>query len=93
MWANITLLPLVEKKISRWRHREQATALVYNELILIVDNGRRKEMTSIIKLTVLSGAYDEGPLCYLLQVDEFRFLLDCGWNETFSADLIEPVKK
>ena len=40
-----------------------------------------------------NGAYDEGPLCYLLQVDEFRFLLDCGWNETFSADLIEPVKK
>ena len=50
-------------------------------------------MTSIIKLTVLSGAYDEGPLCYLLQVDEFRFLLDCGWNETFSAEVIEPVKK
>ncbi|KAK2553094.1 Cleavage and polyadenylation specificity factor subunit 2 [Acropora cervicornis] len=50
-------------------------------------------MTSIIKLTVLSGAYDEGPLCYLLQVDEFRFLLDCGWDETFSEDVIEPVKK
>ena len=52
-----------------------------------------REMTSIIKLTVLSGAYDEGPLCYLLQVDEFRFLLDCGWDETFSEDVIEPVKK
>ena len=56
-WANITLLPLVEKKNSRWRHREQSTALVYTEQILIVDKGRRKEMTSIIKLTVLSGAY------------------------------------
>ena len=50
-------------------------------------------MTSIIKLSVLSGAYDEGPLCYLLQVDEFRFLLDCGWNETFNAEIIEPIKK
>lgn len=50
-------------------------------------------MTSIIKLTVLSGAYDEGPLCYLLQVDEFRFLLDCGWNESFSAEIMEPIKK
>jgi len=50
-------------------------------------------MTSIIKLTVLSGAYDEGPLCYLLQVDEFRFLLDCGWNESFSAEMMEPIKK
>ena len=50
-------------------------------------------MTSIIKLSVLSGAYDEGPLCYLLQVDEFRFLLDCGWNESFNAEIIEPIKK
>lgn len=54
---------------------------------------REITMTSIIKLTVLSGAYDEGPLCYLLQVDEFRFLLDCGWNEAFSPEVIEPVKK
>ena len=50
-------------------------------------------MTSIIKLSVLSGAYDEGPLCYLLQVDEFRFLLDCGWNESFNAEIVEPIKK
>eukprot|EP00731_Ephydatia_muelleri_P028304 Em0019g1177a len=50
-------------------------------------------MTSIIKFTVLSGAHDEGPPCYLLQVDEFRFLIDCGWNETFNMDVIENVKR
>lgn len=50
-------------------------------------------MTSIIKLTVLSGAYNDGPLCYLLQVDEFRFLLDCGWDEGLSPEIMECIKK
>lgn len=41
-------------------------------------------MTSIIKLEVLSGAGKAfSPPAYLLQVDEFRFLLDCGcdWSD------------
>lgn len=50
-------------------------------------------MTSIIKLQPLSGAHDEGPPCYLLQVDEFRFLLDCGWDEDFSAAVIKEIKR
>ncbi|XP_028396324.1 LOW QUALITY PROTEIN: cleavage and polyadenylation specificity factor subunit 2-like [Dendronephthya gigantea] len=50
-------------------------------------------MTSIIKLTVLSGGQDETPLAYLLQVDEFRFLLDCGWDESVSGKAIEPIKR
>ncbi|EDO46395.1 predicted protein [Nematostella vectensis] len=50
-------------------------------------------MTSIIKLNVLSGAHDEAPLCYLLQVDEFRFLLDCGWNETLDMEIMESIKR
>ncbi|XP_063079658.1 cleavage and polyadenylation specificity factor subunit 2 [Engraulis encrasicolus] len=50
-------------------------------------------MTSIIKLTALSGVQEESALCYLLQVDEFRFLLDCGWDETFSMDTIDVLKR
>ncbi|POI28337.1 hypothetical protein CIB84_007914 [Bambusicola thoracicus] len=50
-------------------------------------------MTSIIKLTTLSGVQEESALCYLLQVDEFRFLLDCGWDENFSMDIIDSLKK
>ncbi|XP_077995100.1 cleavage and polyadenylation specificity factor subunit 2-like [Glandiceps talaboti] len=51
-------------------------------------------MTSIIKLTALSGAHDEGPLCYLLQVDEFKFLLDCGWDENFTMNkYMETLKR
>ncbi|MEE6494366.1 hypothetical protein FKM82_017112 [Ascaphus truei] len=50
-------------------------------------------MTSIIKLTTLSGAQEESAVCYLLQVDEFRFLLDCGWDENFSMDIIDSLRK
>ncbi|XP_071832554.1 cleavage and polyadenylation specificity factor subunit 2-like isoform X1 [Apostichopus japonicus] len=49
-------------------------------------------MTSIIKVTPLSGVHDEKPPCYMLQVDEFRFLLDCGWTEDFSMDAIDNIK-
>ncbi|ESO87744.1 hypothetical protein LOTGIDRAFT_219936 [Lottia gigantea] len=50
-------------------------------------------MTSIIKLHVFSGANDESPPCYLLQVDEFRFLLDCGWNENFDMSMLKELKR
>lgn len=50
-------------------------------------------MTSIIKVHTLSGAMDESPPCYILQVDEFRFLLDCGWDEKFDQDFIKELKK
>jgi cleavage and polyadenylation specificity factor subunit 2 len=51
-------------------------------------------MASIIKLQVITGAYTEGgALGYLLQTDDFRFLLDCGWDESFSMDIIEEYKR
>ncbi|XP_035228825.1 cleavage and polyadenylation specificity factor subunit 2-like, partial [Stegodyphus dumicola] len=50
-------------------------------------------MTSIIKLLPLSGVYSEDPHCYILQVDEFRFLLDCGWDENFNMTHIKELKK
>lgn len=50
-------------------------------------------MTSIIKFTALSGASSDGPPCYLLQVDDYYFLLDCGWDEFFSDQIIENIKK
>ncbi|KAM3727853.1 putative cleavage and polyadenylation specificity factor subunit [Dirofilaria immitis] len=50
-------------------------------------------MTSIIKLEALSGVQDDGPLCYLLQVDQVYFLLDCGWDERFDMAYMEAVKR
>ncbi|EFN82620.1 Probable cleavage and polyadenylation specificity factor subunit 2 [Harpegnathos saltator] len=50
-------------------------------------------MTSIIKLHAISGAMDESPPCYILQVDELRILLDCGWDENFDQDFIKELKR
>lgn len=50
-------------------------------------------MTSIIKLQALSGVMDESPPCYILQVDEVRILLDCGWDEKFNMDFIKELKR
>ncbi|XP_021378418.1 cleavage and polyadenylation specificity factor subunit 2-like [Mizuhopecten yessoensis] len=50
-------------------------------------------MTSIVKLQAFSGAHNESPPCYMLQVDEFRFLLDCGWDEDFNLDFIKELKR
>ncbi|MCO5554497.1 hypothetical protein L7F22_008026 [Adiantum nelumboides] len=48
-------------------------------------------MGTRVQLTPLSGAYSEGPLCYLLDVDDFRFLLDCGWDDLFNVDSLQPL--
>ncbi|CAL1299591.1 unnamed protein product [Larinioides sclopetarius] len=50
-------------------------------------------MTSIIKLLPISGVHGEDPHCYILQVDEFKFLLDCGWDENFNMAHIKELKK
>ncbi|CAF1052808.1 unnamed protein product [Brachionus calyciflorus] len=50
-------------------------------------------MSSIIKFKALSGAYEDGPLCYMLQIDEYKFLLDCGWNEKCSVEILEKYKQ
>ncbi|XP_046656106.1 probable cleavage and polyadenylation specificity factor subunit 2 isoform X2 [Daphnia pulicaria] len=50
-------------------------------------------MTSIIKFCALSGALDDSPHSYLLKVDDFTFLLDCGWDEKCSEGFIHELKK
>jgi len=50
-------------------------------------------MTSIIRLTPLSGGGDESPHCYLLEVDGFNFLLDIGWDEKFSPSFMSTLAR
>ncbi|KIH66261.1 metallo-beta-lactamase domain protein [Ancylostoma duodenale] len=50
------------------------------------------QMSSVVKLEALSGVKDEGPLCYLLQIEETFLLLDCGWDEKFDMAYIESIK-
>eukprot|EP00937_MAST-01D_sp_MAST-1D-sp2_P003323 g3323.t1 len=46
-----------------------------------------------ITFQALYGVMDDGPVCYLLEVDEVRILLDCGWDERFDEALLEPLRR
>ena len=50
-------------------------------------------MTSYIKFTPLLGAKNHDPLCYLLELDDAKILLDCGWSEDVSVESLTNVKK
>ena len=51
-------------------------------------------MTSIVRLCPLSGGCNsESPHCYILEVDQFTFLLDIGWDSKFSNEVINELKK
>jgi cleavage and polyadenylation specificity factor subunit 2 len=53
-------------------------------------------MTSIIRMTPISGGGGEegqGPHCYLLNVDGFHILLDCGWDSKFSMKHMQVYTK
>lgn len=50
-------------------------------------------MTSYIKFTPISGAKNEDPLCYLLEIDEVKILLDCGWSDSFDVQDLANLKK
>eukprot|EP00028_Trichosphaerium_sp_Am-I-7-wt_P006019 CAMPEP_0168537780 /NCGR_PEP_ID=MMETSP0405-20121227/20612_1 /TAXON_ID=498012 /ORGANISM="Trichosphaerium sp, Strain Am-I-7 wt" /LENGTH=163 /DNA_ID=CAMNT_0008566569 /DNA_START=33 /DNA_END=521 /DNA_ORIENTATION=+ len=46
---------------------------------------------SQIKFSPILGAQDEGPLSYLLEIDNYRILLDCGWDYNFNVEDIEHL--
>lgn len=51
------------------------------------------KMNSIVKIHAISGVYDESPHCYLLQIDEFKILLDLGWDEFFNPKPIKDMRR
>ncbi|KAK7074959.1 cleavage and polyadenylation specificity factor subunit 2 [Halocaridina rubra] len=50
-------------------------------------------MTSIVKFEGVWGVGEETPHCYLLTVDDFTFLLDCGWDEKFDKNYVDRLAK
>jgi cleavage and polyadenylation specificity factor subunit 2 len=46
-----------------------------------------------VKFQSLSGIGDESPHCYILQIDDFKFLLDCGWDERNSTKIIDNLRR
>eukprot|EP00741_Cyanophora_paradoxa_P019483 tig00021127_g18808.t1 len=50
-------------------------------------------MASVQFTPLTGGALSEQPLAYLLEIDDFCILLDCGWNDEFDPKMLEPLKK
>ncbi|KAK4350851.1 hypothetical protein RND71_030164 [Anisodus tanguticus] len=48
-------------------------------------------MGTSVQVTPLCGVYNENPLSYLVSIDGFNFLIDCGWNDQFDTSLLEPL--
>ncbi|KAF9433404.1 cleavage and polyadenylation specificity factor subunit 2 [Entomortierella beljakovae] len=49
--------------------------------------------SNYIRFTALSGAKSESALCYLLEIDEAKILLDCGWNDAFDVDDLKQLRR
>ncbi|XP_058205943.1 cleavage and polyadenylation specificity factor subunit 2 [Rhododendron vialii] len=50
-------------------------------------------MGTSVQVKPLCGVYNENPLCYLVSVDGFNFLVDCGWNDHFDPSLLQPLSR
>ncbi|XP_027110294.1 cleavage and polyadenylation specificity factor subunit 2 isoform X1 [Coffea eugenioides] len=50
-------------------------------------------MGTSVQVKPLCGVYNENPLAYLVSVDGFNFLVDCGWNDHFDTSLLEPLSR
>ncbi|TQD82980.1 hypothetical protein C1H46_031490 [Malus baccata] len=47
-------------------------------------------MGTSVQVTPLCGVYNENPLSYLVSIDGFNFLIDCGWNDHFDPPSFNP---
>ncbi|THG15525.1 hypothetical protein TEA_012046 [Camellia sinensis var. sinensis] len=50
-------------------------------------------MGTSVQVKPLCGVYSENPLSYLVSVDGFNFLIDCGWNDHFDPSLLQPLSR
>ncbi|KAK4480742.1 hypothetical protein RD792_013824 [Penstemon davidsonii] len=50
-------------------------------------------MGTSVQVKPLCGVYNENPLSYLVSIDGFNFLIDCGWNDHFDTSLLEPLSR
>ncbi|KAM0066004.1 putative metallo-beta-lactamase, cleavage and polyadenylation specificity factor 2 [Helianthus debilis subsp. tardiflorus] len=50
-------------------------------------------MGTSVQVTPLRGVYNENPLSYLVSIDGFNILIDCGWNDHFDPSLLQPLSR
>ena len=46
-----------------------------------------------LRFTPLYGVQSDGPVSFILEIDEVCILLDCGWNDLFDTELLKPLKE
>lgn len=54
---------------------------------------RERDMGTSVQVTPLCGVYNENPLSYLVSIDGFNFLIDCGWHDHFDPTILQPLSK
>lgn len=50
-------------------------------------------MGTSVQVTPLCGVFSENPLSYLVSIDGFNILVDCGWNDQFDHNLLQPLAR
>ena len=50
-------------------------------------------MATIVRVTPISGVHSEDPLCYILEIDDCKIMLDCGWDERFETDFLQALAR
>lgn len=54
---------------------------------------QRRREPPMITFTAISGAQSEDALCYVVQIDDVKILLDCGWSDKFDVAELEGLKQ
>ncbi|CAO2821178.1 unnamed protein product [Amaranthus hypochondriacus] len=50
-------------------------------------------MGTSVRITPLCGVFNDNPLSYLVSIDGFNLLIDCGWNDHFDPSLLQPLSR
>ncbi|PNY04271.1 cleavage and polyadenylation specificity factor subunit 2-like protein, partial [Trifolium pratense] len=82
-----TLAALSHRSLSRSRGRRFAGFNPYHLLRQEINMG------TSVQVTPLCGVYNENPLSYLVSIDGFNILIDCGWNDHFDPSLLQPLSR
>ncbi|KAJ2709762.1 hypothetical protein H4R19_004084, partial [Coemansia spiralis] len=50
-------------------------------------------MSNALQFTTISGANSEDAVCYLLEIDDAKILLDCGCFEDYSDESLAQLQR
>ena len=50
-------------------------------------------MSNRFSYEVLYGETTKGPVSGILRVENLTILLDCGWDDDYNTELLEPIEK